>query len=140
MDRNTFLNEIKIIIENEAGCMVKTTPKKKDGFVPYNRHGIKWGQVDTGSEKYIRLVFDLKPHSLEEGKFLTDTKLKTVPKGKIVSGYRYTLTEKANGHDQLIVFLEDLFLEEFPEEVEELKRYIQTFVEESGFKSQPTRA
>lgn len=140
MDRKTFLNEIRAIIENEAGCKVKTTPKKKDGFVPYNRHGIKWGQVDTGSKKYIRLVFDLKPTSFEEAEFSKDTKLKPVPKGKIVSGYRYTLTEKDNGHDQLIAFLEDSFLEEYPDEIEKLKRYIQTFVEESGFKSEPTRA
>ena len=45
MNRTEFLIELKRILESEEGCNTKTTPNKGEGFVPYNRYGIKWGQA-----------------------------------------------------------------------------------------------
>lgn len=140
MNRTVFLKELKCIIESEAGCTSKTTPKKGEGFVPYNRFNIKWGQVDADSGKnHIRLVFDLKPGSLSEEEFYKRTGLPITPSRKISTGYRFKKAGDAQGHDQLILFLEDSYLAEEPDTLNEIFLYAKEFTLQSSFKSQGSR-
>ncbi|WP_409271509.1 hypothetical protein V1499_18535 [Neobacillus sp. SCS-31] len=125
------------ILVSEEGCTIKTTPKKGEGFVPYNRFDIKWGQVDANNKNYIRLVFDLKPGSLSEKEFIERTGLTGTPPRKIKTGYRLNRTHDKTGHDQLIIFLEDFFLENQIDKLQEILSYIKQFVAQSSFKFQP---
>lgn len=125
-------------MNSAEGCTTKTTPKKGEGFVPYNRFGIKWGQIDAENE-HVRLVFDLKPGSLSEKRFRDRTGLTITPFRKLSTGYRFTKTEVEKDHDQLILFLEDVFLEEQIDTLNEIFMFTQEFVAQSSFKSQPSR-
>jgi len=125
-------------MKSEEGCTTKTTAKKGEGFVPYNRHGIKWGQIDT-KENHFRLVFDLKSGSLSERRFNDRTGLSITPPRKLLTGYRYTVSNDDKGHDQLILFLKDAFLTEETETLNDILIYAKEFVAQSGFKSQPSR-
>ncbi|SOC19500.1 hypothetical protein SAMN05880501_1118 [Ureibacillus xyleni] len=140
MNRTQFLLKLKGILESEQGCTTKTTPKKGEGFVPYNRFNIKWGQVDADDSKnHIRLVFDLKPGSLYEEMFSQKTGLIITPPGKISTGYRFTKVKEQGGHDQLIIFLEDSFISSQPEQLAEILTFVKEFVGQSSFKSQASR-
>ncbi|MCG7344809.1 hypothetical protein MHZ92_11745 [Sporosarcina sp. ACRSL] len=139
MNRSKFLLELKEIMRSEEGCTTKTTVKKKEGFVPYNRHGIKWGQVDANNEKHVRVVFDLSPGFLDEKEFAHNTGLSVTPPRKITTGYRFTKKYKVDGHDQLILFLEDSFLEGDGNVVQAVFDYAKEFTATSGFKAHPSR-
>ena len=137
MNRTEFLKEIKCIIESEVGCTTKTTPKKGEGFVPYNRFNIKWGQMDADLRKnHIRLVFDLKPGFLSVEEFSERTGLPITPPGRISTGYRFTKAKNTPGHDQLIIFLEDNYLVEKPDALNEIFLYTKEFTLQSSFKTQ----
>ena len=126
MNRTEFLKELKRIMESEDGCTTKTTPKKGLGFVPYNRYGIKWGQVDA-EKKHVRLVFDLNPGSLLEESLQERTGLSITPQRKLSTGYRFSKTESGVGHDQLILFLEDDFLKVQTTALNEILMYAKEF-------------
>ena len=139
MNRSKFLLELKEIMRSAEGCTTKTTVQKKEGFVPYNRHGIKWGQVDANADNHVRVVFDLSPGFLDEKEFAQNTGLSVTPPRKITTGYRFTKKYKVDGHDQLIVFLEDSFLEEDRTGVQAVFDYAKKFAAASSFKAHPSR-
>ncbi|WAA12830.1 hypothetical protein [Fervidibacillus halotolerans] len=138
MNRSEFLQKLKGILESEEGCTTKTTPKKGEGFVPYNRFNIKWGQVDA-NKRYIRLVFDLKPGTLSEETFAEKTGLTITPPRRIITGYRLTRSQDKDGHDMLIIFLEDSFIENETDKVQAILSYAKEFVEQSSFKTKASR-
>lgn len=141
MGRLEFLKKLKEILGSGEGCTTKTTPKKGDGFVPYNYFNIKWGQVDADVEKnHIRLVFDLKQGYLSEANFRERTGLSVTPLRKITTGYRFTKTVDKHLHDQLIMFLEDDYLRVQTDKLNEILLCIQEFVSQSKFKSKPSRS
>lgn len=132
MNRSKFLKKLKQILESEEGCTTKTTPKKGEGFVPYNRFNIKWGQVDADKENHLRLVFDLKPGTFVERNFTEKTGLNITPPRKIKTGYRLNRNDEL---DQLIIFLEDTFIENQLEAIEVIFDFAKEFVAQSSFKT-----
>ncbi len=47
MERTEFVRKLKSVIDDKGDCYTKTTEKKGEGFVLYNLHDVKWGQVDV---------------------------------------------------------------------------------------------
>lgn len=140
MERIEFLLELKRVIESKDGCYIKTTPKKGYGFVPYNRHGIKCGQVDADNPTRIRIVFDWKPGSFDLEAFVNETGLEEVPRRKWVTGYRFTEAKEANDLDQLIVFLEEDFIANNKTVSGMILTTWSSFIEQSEFKTQSSGA
>lgn len=135
MNRSEFLLQLKEAFTSGEGCTTKTTPKKGEGYIPYNRHTIKWGQVDADQRGVIRIVIDLSSLSFDEEAFARKTGLSVRPPRKSTVGYRYTAAESPGKHDQLILHLSDSFIETHAEEVEAILRFTRESAAQSGFKS-----
>lgn len=138
MNRSEFLLQLKDALISGEGCTTKTTPKKGEGYIPYNRHGIKWGQVDADKPKIIRVVLDLKALSFEEIEFARKTRLTVRPPRKSTVGYRYAAASAPGKHDQLILYLSDSFIEKHTEEVQVILDYAKDYAFQSSFKSSPS--
>lgn len=139
MNRSEFLSELKSSLCSGEGCRTITTAEKKEGFTLRNRHDIKWGQVDANGIRYVRVVIDLVPGFLDESSFAKNTGLTITPPHKVKTGYRYTKKYKKDGHDQLILFLEDSFFERKEQERQAVFTYAESFSEASHFKTHASR-
>jgi hypothetical protein len=139
MNISLIANDIKRAILEMEGCSTDTTPKKGDGFVPYNRFGLKWGQVDV-DEKSIRIVLDLFPgrYSLEELSSQLYIPLKA--KGRRGKGMYMKTTDKTAPHfDALVILLTQDYCDSFgKQEFPALLGFIKKAAEESHFKSKAT--
>lgn len=119
MDKIDYVRKLKSIIEEKGTCYIKTTEKKGEGFVPYNIHDIKWGQVDVEPSK-IRVVIDLYPYkySVEDLKDFLGIALKEMRKR--ITGFYFEKTEETEPpfHDVLTISLYNDFFQS--------NKYIQT--------------
>ncbi|WP_438317261.1 hypothetical protein [Sporosarcina sp. FA9] len=81
----------------------------------------------------------MAPGYLDEKMFSSKTGLLVTPPRKINTGYRFTKKHKADGHDQLILFLEDSFFENDKSGMQAIFDYASEFAAASGFKSHASR-
>lgn len=139
MNITQIARQIKSIIEKTNGCTIKTTPKKGEGFVPYNRFNLKWGQVDV-SPKKIRIVLDLYPRRYTIIDLEKDLSLPAKNKGDGKTGMFLKQTEKDIPHfDALEISLYQDFCETYnPQQYEKLLDFIGKAAAESSFKSRST--
>lgn len=139
MDFVKIAREIKRVLENVDGCSTKTTPKKGEGFVPYNRFNLKWGQVDVAENK-VRIVLDLFPKRY----FIEDlTNILSIPikkKGDWKTGMFIKPTENSTPYfDALEISLyEDYFKPFNKQHFSNLLEFIEKAAEESSFKNKST--
>lgn len=139
MDIIQVARQIKTVIENTNGCTIKTNPKKGEGFVPYNRFNLKWGQVDV-SPKRIRIVLDLYPRRYTIMDLEKELSLPAKNKGNGKTGMFMKQTEKDIPHfDALEISLYQDFCESFnSQQYEKLLDFIGKVAAESPFKSKST--
>lgn len=139
MEYTQIAGQIKSAIEGTNGCYTKTTIKKGAGFVPYNRYGLKWGQVDV-SESRIRIVLDLYPQRYSISRLSEQLDIPIKRKGERKTGMFIKVTDKPSpSYDALEISLyAEYVFSHSQEKFNKLLEFIRRAAEESVFKSQST--
>jgi hypothetical protein len=139
LDRLDLVQTLKSSIENTHGCSTKSTPKKGAGFVLYNRHGIKWGQIDVADSR-IHIVLDLYPKRYVISKLSISLGIPLKVKNERKTGMFMKLTDGSPpNYDALEISLyNDYFLTISSLLLDQLIQFIVLISEESQFKTRPS--
>lgn len=136
MDRIEFVRKLKYFIDQNESCFIKTTKKKGEGFVPYNLHDVKWGQVDVGNSR-IRVVIDLYPGKYSEEDLEQQLGLSLKEKLKRITGFYFAKTDEIDPpfHDAVVISLYNDYFENDGYDFSKLLKFISKTSEEAHFKT-----
>jgi hypothetical protein len=136
MERTEFVRKLKIIFNDKGSCYTKSTEKKGEGFVPYNVHDVKWGQVDVEKSR-IRVVIDLYPGKYSEEDIEQQLGLSLKEKHKRITGFHFAKTDEINPpfHDAVMISLYNDYFENDDYDYSNLLNFMSNTADEAYFKT-----
>lgn len=136
MERIEFVRKLKRKIEDSGSCYTKTTEKKGEGFVPFNVHEVKFGQVDV-EESRIRIVVDLYPGKYSEADLQQQLGLVLKEKRKRITGFYFEKTDETYPpfHDVVVLSLYNDYFKNQNNDTSKLLNFVCKASDEASFKT-----